>query len=54
MDAMKVQIETSVSGSDIFENLVKVHLKLKGDIEIVAPGGLPRDGLVIEDQRIYD
>ena len=54
MDAMKVQIETSVSGSDIFDNLVKVHLKLKGDIEIVAPGGLPRDGLVIEDQRIYD
>ena len=54
MDAMKVQIETSASGSDIFEKLVKVHLKLKGNIEIFAPGGLPRDGLVIEDQRKYD
>ena len=54
MDAMKVQIESSVSGSDIFDNLVKVHLKLKGNIQIVSPGALPRDGLVIEDQRKYD
>ena len=54
MDAMKVQIETSAGESDSFENLVKVHLKLKGDIEIIEPGGLPRDGLVIEDQRKYD
>jgi phenylacetate-CoA ligase len=29
-------------------------LKLKGQIEVVAPGSLPKDGLVIEDQRSYD
>ena len=29
-------------------------LKLKGKVELVAPGALPRDGLVIEDQRSYD
>jgi phenylacetate-CoA ligase len=29
-------------------------LKLRGRIELVATGGLPRDGLVIEDQREYD
>jgi len=25
-----------------------------GQIELIRPGGLPRDGLVIEDQRSYD
>ena len=25
-----------------------------GQIELIHPGGLPRDGLVIEDQRSYD
>ena len=29
-------------------------LKLKGVVEIVAPESLPKDGLVIEDQRSYD
>lgn len=29
-------------------------LKLKGAIEVVAPGSLPKDGLVIEDQRVYE
>ena len=29
-------------------------LKLKGKVEVVAPGTLPKDGLVIEDQRTYD
>jgi phenylacetate-CoA ligase len=29
-------------------------LKLKGMVEIVAPGSLPNDGIVIEDQRKYD
>jgi phenylacetate-CoA ligase len=29
-------------------------LKLKGAVEVVAPGSLPKDGLVIEDQRSYD
>ena len=29
-------------------------LKLKARIEVVAPGSLPNDGLVIEDRRKYD
>jgi len=28
-------------------------LKLKGNIEVVAPGSLPNDGKVIEDTRSY-
>jgi phenylacetate-CoA ligase len=27
--------------------------KLRGDVELVAPGSLPNDGKVIEDQRKY-
>jgi phenylacetate-CoA ligase len=29
-------------------------MRLKGRIEIVAPGSLPNDGKVIDDQRRYD
>ena len=54
MDAMSVQIETTVSDPSLFDDLVKIHLKLKGTINLVAPGVLPRDGLVIEDRRKYD
>jgi len=54
MDAMTVQIETSAGEASVFEHLVKTHLKLKGTIEIFPVGSLPRDGLVIEDQRKYD
>ena len=54
MDAMTVQIETSAGEASVFEDLVKTHLKLKGKIEIFPTGSLPRDGLVIEDQRKYD
>jgi phenylacetate-CoA ligase len=54
MDAMTVQIETSAGEASVFEDLVKTHLKLKGTIEIFPVGSLPRDGLVIEDQRKYD
>ena len=54
MDAMSVQIETTASDPSLFDDLVKIHLKLKGTINLVAPGVLPRDGLVIEDRRKYD
>ena len=54
MDAMTVQIETSAGEASVFEDLVKTHLKLKGTIEIFPVGSLPRDGLVIQDQRKYD
>ncbi|MDF1716779.1 MAG: phenylacetate--CoA ligase family protein [Antarcticimicrobium sp.] len=54
MDAMTVQIEAEGGDARAYANSVADLLKLKGRIEIVAPGALPRDGLVIEDQRKYD
>lgn len=54
MDAMTVQIETPTTTSDIYADSVVDALKLKGRIEIVAPGSLPNDGKVIEDRRSYD
>ena len=38
MDAMSVQIETTASDPSLFDDLVKIHLKLKGTINLVAPG----------------
>jgi len=54
MDAMTVQIETEATEAAHYEKTVASTLKLKGQIELIRPGGLPRDGLVIEDQRSYD
>ncbi|MHA7826970.1 MAG: phenylacetate--CoA ligase family protein [Roseovarius sp.] len=54
MDVMTVQIETDGGDADSFACSVAEVLKLKGKIEIVAPGTLPNDGKVIEDQRSYD
>ncbi|QUJ76546.1 phenylacetate--CoA ligase family protein [Sulfitobacter albidus] len=53
-DVMTVQIESGAGDAEAFGALVQAHLKLKGAVEVVAPGSLPRDGLVIEDQRTYD
>ena len=53
-DAMTVRIETEARDASAFEASVAEVLKLKGRVELVAPGGLPRDGLVIEDTRSYD
>ena len=54
MDGMIVQLETSATDPARYEASVMDCLKLRGRIELVAPGVLPRDGLVIEDQREYD
>ena len=54
MDAMTVQIEAADGDEMAYAKSVVEVLKLKGKIEIVAPGALPKDGLVIEDQRSYD
>ncbi len=53
-DVMTVRIETRAEDAAAFEGTVSEVLKLKGQIELVSPGGLPRDGLVIEDVRSYD
>ncbi|MCK0170778.1 phenylacetate--CoA ligase family protein [Aliiroseovarius sp. S1123] len=54
MDAMTVQVEASGGDADAFAKSVADTLKLKGKIELVAPGSLPNDGIVIDDQRVYD
>ncbi len=54
MDVMTVRIEAEGGDAGAFSASVAEILKLKGKVEVVAPGSLPRDGLVIEDQRSYD
>lgn len=54
MDVMTVQIESPAGTADAYGASVADALKLKGIVEIVAPGSLPKDGIVIEDQRKYD
>ncbi len=53
-DTMTVQIEATGGNAEAFAESAASVLKLKGEVEVVAPGTLPRDGLVIEDQRTYD
>ena len=54
MDVLTVRIETSAGDPAAYAGTVAEVLKLKGTVELVPPGGLPRDGVVIEDARIYD
>ncbi|MGZ2259474.1 phenylacetate--CoA ligase family protein [Roseobacter sp. A03A-229] len=53
-DAMTVQVEAAGGSAEAFSQSVVDVLKLKGAVEVVSPGSLPRDGLVIEDQRSYE
>ncbi|MEP3783548.1 phenylacetate--CoA ligase family protein [Ascidiaceihabitans sp.] len=54
MDVLTVHVESSGGTVDTYAFSVIETLKMKGRIEICAPGSLPKDGLVIEDQRSYD
>ena len=53
-DVMTVRIETRAVNPALYEDTVFNTLKLKGAVELVPPGSLPNDGLVIEDLRRYD
>ncbi len=53
-DRMAVRFEGEGLDATALAAAVKDVLKLKGEVSIAAPGSLPRDGLVIEDQRSYD
>jgi phenylacetate-CoA ligase len=53
-DAMAVKIEAAGGDPEAFGASVLAVLKLNGAVEIVPPGSLPKDGVVIEDQRRYD
>ena len=54
MDVMTVLLETSADDAARYDGTVLDTLKLRGRIELVAPGSLPNDGKVIEDRRSYD
>jgi len=53
-DAMAVQVEAEGADIAALAASVQATLKLRGAIEIVPLGSLPKDGLVIDDQRKYD
>ncbi|GFE49070.1 AMP-dependent synthetase [Roseobacter cerasinus] len=53
-DVMTVQLEAAGGSAELFSRSVIDVLKLKAAVEVVPPGSLPRDGVVIEDQRSYE
>ena len=53
-DIMTVLLEIEGEMNRDYSSMVKEILKLKGEVEVVAPGSLPNDGKVIDDQRIFD
>jgi len=56
-DQMCLKVEAADGGDTLRDGLaqaVRDVTKLRGDIELVAPGSLPNDGKVIEDARKYD
>ncbi len=56
-DQMTLKIESHRSDPDSFEQRVGEAMreitKLRGTVEVLAPGSLPNDGKVIEDARSY-
>ena len=55
-DAMVLRVETTETSSGLANRLqdaVREVTQLRAEIELVAPGTLPNDGLVIEDARSY-
>ena len=53
MDAMRLRVEGSGIDADAVAACARDVLKLGTEVEVVAPGALPRDGVVIEDARDY-
>jgi phenylacetate-CoA ligase len=55
-DRMTLRCEVSAQNKDLSEAIVhsiRDVTKLRGEVELVAPGSLPNDGKVIEDLRKY-
>ena len=54
-DEMKLLVESAAAQglSERVAEVVRDVTKLRGDVEVVAPGSLPNDGKVIEDARSY-
>ncbi len=55
-DQMVLKAEASSGNAGLLDALkqsVQTVTKLRGDVEIVAPGSLPNDGIVVEDAREF-
>ena len=55
-DQMVLQVETTETGGGLaprLQDAIREVTKLRGEVELVAPGTLPNDGKVIEDARSY-
>ncbi len=55
-DAMTLSVESDVSDPGFSETVAQTLrevTRLKGNVELVAPGSLPNDGKVISDERDY-
>ncbi|NMM91147.1 AMP-dependent synthetase [Rhodococcus sp. SRB_17] len=55
-DQMVLRVETTEIAAGLAERLqdaIREVTKLRGEVELVAPGSLPNDGKVIEDARSY-
>jgi phenylacetate-CoA ligase len=51
---LKCEVESSPAGlSEAMIGSIREVTKLRGEVELVAPGSLPNDGKVIEDKRKY-
>jgi phenylacetate-CoA ligase len=56
-DQITLQCEsetTDASLPDVIAESIRSICKLRGEVEIVAPGTLPNDGKVIDDIRQYE
>jgi phenylacetate-CoA ligase len=55
-DSMTLQVEAATSDSGLDQRIgeaIRDVTKLRGTVELLAPGSLPNDGKVIEDARSY-
>ena len=55
-DAMALQVEVASASEGLAPKIAEALrdvTKLRGDVQLVAPGSLPNDGKVIEDARSY-
>jgi phenylacetate-CoA ligase len=55
-DRMTLKCEVESSSPGLRESMIgsiREVTKLRGEVELLAPGSLPNDGKVIEDQRKY-
>ena len=51
---MTVMIETVNVDEREYQSSINSIFKLTGEVVLLKPGTLPKDGLVIEDKRTYD